>query len=39
MNLDTSYAAKIQFFSKVGINLTEDMKRYQNQTRIIDSKV
>lgn len=39
MNIDTSYAAKVQFYYKIGINLTDEMKRYQNQTQIIDSKV
>lgn len=39
MNLDIAFAAKIQFFSKVGISLSDEMKRYQNQTQVIDSKV
>ena len=39
MNLDISFAAKVQFFSKVGISLSDDMKRYQNQTQVINSKV
>ena len=39
MNLDTTFAAQVQFFGKIGINLTEEMKRYENQTRLIDSKV
>lgn len=32
MKLDINIAAKIQYYNKIGINLTEEMKKYINQT-------
>lgn len=39
MKLDINLAAKIQYFNKIGISLSEDMKKYQNQTNLINSHV
>lgn len=39
MKLDVAMAANIQYMEKIGANLTEEMKRYQNQTNLISSKV
>jgi hypothetical protein len=39
MNLDVKYAAEVQFYEKLELNLTDDMKRYQNQTSVINTKV
>ena len=37
--LDISIAAKVQFANKFGISMSDDLKRYQNQTNVINTKV
>jgi hypothetical protein len=32
-------AAKVQYFNKIGINFTEEVKKYQNKTNFVNSKV
>lgn len=39
MKLDLSIAAQFQFFSMAGMSLTEDLKKYANQTKVINTKV
>jgi hypothetical protein len=39
MSLDIKFAAEVQFYQKIGINLSEEMKKYQNQTNVINTKV
>lgn len=39
MKLDVAMAANIQYMNKIGVNLTEEMKRYQNLTNLISSKI
>ena len=39
MKLDLHIAAQVQFFMKSGMNLSDDLKRYVNQTKVISSKV
>ena len=39
MNLDINIAAKVQFASRFNVSMTEDMKRYQNQTNLVNQKV
>lgn len=39
MKLDLNMAASIQYMTKIGANLTDEQKKYQNQTKFISSKV
>lgn len=39
MKLDVEMATSIQYMNKIGVNLTDEMKKYQNQTNLISSKV
>jgi hypothetical protein len=39
MKLDVDRAAQIQLFEKLGISQSEEMKRYSNQTNIINNRV
>jgi hypothetical protein len=39
MKLDLHIAAQVQFFLKSGMSLSDDLKRYENQTKVISSKV
>lgn len=39
MKIDINIAAKIQYLTKIGIDLSQDLKRYVNQTNIVNSKV
>jgi hypothetical protein len=32
-------AAKVQYFNKIGVNITEEVKKYQNQTNFVNTKV
>ena len=39
MNLDINIAAKVQFANMFNVSMSEDLKRYQNQTNLITKKV
>ena len=39
MNLDVNIAAKVQFANLFHLSMSEDLKKYQNQTNIINTKV
>lgn len=39
MNIDLSMAAQAQFFMSASISMSEELKRYANQTKVVNSKV
>ena len=39
MGLDVNRAAQVQFLNKFSINLTNETKKYESQTKVVDVKV
>ena len=39
MKLDLHMAAQFQFFTVAGMSLTDELKKYANQTKVINTKV
>ena len=39
MKLDVNIAAQVQFANKFHLEMSEDLKKYQNQTNVVNTKV
>lgn len=39
MKIDLSFTAQSQFFNSANISMSDDLKKYSNQTQVVNSKV
>jgi hypothetical protein len=39
MSIDLKLAAQVQFIMSAGMNMSEEYKRYVNQTKVVNTKV